>query len=131
MNAFTLSTKSITVVNRPWGYLLSEVMWKTMLFKQASFKSHLCPRVLRVSYIKSIMYQEYHVSTVSCTSDTCFAIHAFFTVITCMMSRLAPLTGLVVIVDRAWETSHIYLTTIWNINGMVHFIYTNNKFNVR
>ena len=33
-------------------------------------------------------------------------------------------------VDRAWETSHIYLPTIWNINGMVHFINMNNKVNV-
>ena len=40
------------------------------------------------------------------------------------------LTGLVVTVDRARETSHNYLTTMWNINGMVHFINTNNKFNI-
>ena len=44
----------------------------------------------------------------------CFAIHTFF----------------VVTVDRAWETSHIYLTVIRNIIGMVHFIDTNSKFKV-
>ena len=41
-----------------------------------------------------------------------------------------PLTGLVVTFDRAWETSLIYLSIIWNINGIVQFINTNNKLNV-
>ena len=41
------------------------------------------------------------------------------------------LTGLVVTVDHAWETSYIYLTTIRNINGMVYVINTNNTLNVR
>ena len=43
---------------------------------------------------------------------------------------LTPLRGLVVTIDSAWETSHIYLTIIQNINGTVHFINTNNKLNV-
>ena len=38
-----------------------------------------------------------------------------------MMLQLAPLTGLVVIV-RAFETSHIHLTIIWNIISMVYLI---------
>ena len=38
--------------------------------------------------------------------------------------------GLVVTVDHARETSHIYLTTMRNINGMVYFINTNYEFNV-
>ena len=37
--------------------------------------------------------------------------------------------GLFVTIDRAWETSHTYLTTIPNINGMVYFINANNTFN--
>ena len=45
-----------------------------------------------------------------------------------MMQQRAPLAGLVVAVGRALETSHIYLTAIWNINSMVHFINTNNNF---
>ena len=67
------------------------------------------------------------VLTVTCTSDTCFAIHALFAVTTCPV-RCSNL--LVVTVDCAWETSPIYLTTIWNINGMVHIINMNNIFNV-
>ena len=47
-----------------------------------------------------------------------------------MCTLINVLTGLVVTIDRAMEASHIYLTTIWNINGMVHFINTNNTFNV-
>ena len=44
--------------------------------------------------------------------------------------HLSNRTGLVVTVDRAWETSRIYLNTVRTINGMVHFINTNNAFNV-
>ena len=40
------------------------------------------------------------------------------------------LTGLVVTVDRAWETSHIYLTATWNINGMIQFVNINNELTV-
>ena len=46
-----------------------------------------------------------------------------------MMEQLAPLTALVVTVDRACETSHLFLIIIWNIIGIVPFIST-NKFNV-
>ena len=73
----------------------------------------LCIRCISV-------YDPINVITVTCTSDTGFANDTFF----------APLTGLVLTVDRAWETSHIYLTTIWNINGVVQFVNTNNKCNV-
>ena len=46
------------------------------------------------------------------------------------MQQLAPFTLLGVTSDRAWETLYIYPTIIWNIIGMVHFIKTNNTFNV-
>ena len=47
-----------------------------------------------------------------------------------MMQQLAPLTEQVVTVDHAWETSYIYPAIVWNVIGMVHFINTNDKFNV-
>ena len=47
-----------------------------------------------------------------------------------MMYQRAQPTGLVGTVGRAWETAYIYLNTIWNINGMVQLINTNNTFNV-
>ena len=47
-----------------------------------------------------------------------------------MMYQLAPLTGLVVTVDRAWKMSHIYLTIIWTVVNVVYFINTNNKVHV-
>ena len=43
---------------------------------------------------------------------------------------LRMMQQLVVTVNRAWETSHIYLTTIWSISGVVYFINTNNECNV-
>ena len=78
------------------------------------------------------MYKMYNVSinvsinviTETCTSDTCFAIHMFLAATTypARCNNLPRVT-----VDRAWVTSHINLTTIRNINCMVHFIHTNNE----
>ena len=76
---------------------------------------------------KMYKYNPINVITITYKSDTCFAIHVFFAITTC---PVAPLTGLIITVYRAWETSHINLTTIRNINGMAHFINPNNTFNV-
>ena len=87
--------------------------------------SSLCTLCIRCIRCISV-YNPINVIKVARTNDTFFAVTIN---VSRMMQQLAPFAGLVVTVDSAWETSDIYLTIIWNIISMVHFINT-NKCNV-
>ena len=91
----------------------SSLVTKNKKLKTPTLLCTMCLRCMSV-------YNPINVITLSSTSDTCFAIHAFFAVTTC------PAYG-ASCYSRPRLGSFIYQPITWNINGMVHFINTNNE----